>query len=869
MSQSSLQSVKFKYRDEFRRFSVASPVCTQALVRAASEAFRLRPHTFALRVDRVEDAACTRVTILPVAAPALSYQWASGVSATDGHAAFRLSFTTTVANTSVLISHTGVSWYNTWCDSERVAEGPTRYSHGAPYYDTTTVVLPKAGAHVVAIHAHSVGEQTRILLKTNPFVCCDIVAADPSTQPISAVTWTCASLSAYGASWRWSNLQGWMENCTLSVANCTWRDVAFDDTAWAAPIAAPGPPPTAPEPLSALAAPATSALSTPDAFALVAQGSLWETYGYAKDNRAARFVQRKLALQGAAPTGLDYGPPQGAWWRFDAQRCQLLRPELTIKAPRGAVVEICYCQALIDGKATPYVPLSGSDSCAIDRYTFGGDVGGVGVVICPLEPRGCRYVEVHVVCDDSPELVGAVQLMGYAALFRCYGAYHAAPIGAFACATDAQLGLIWKTGVDSTRSCVEDCPIDGPCRERGQWTGDTLAVTLPNLVATYDDVRPAKVTLLQSSNAADAHGVISGNCPEGGVNADYSLIWFRGAWQYYVATGDLATLGGVLLPRARKCMDYFLSAACYKTGVGFTYCAGAVIDWGYSDNHAFAVSVPLNALLLTALQAMVDISTACAAVDPGAAAVYVAALAMHAHNLSVLLKLPAAAAGGAWDPAAMKLGMHAAALVLRSGLLDGAPLAAARAATQAYIKAQLSACFPIAKSAARLSDPSKRSANGFYTPYFQTFTFEGLFKAGDADWCIAQYKEAWGWALTQSSTWLEVFDVRWEAVHSWGGCPTWQLSRFLLGFAPRLDIGPRHFALDLHVGSTLPGASGAVPARSSGPLLVSWTRADAASVHFTLTLDATTFISGWPGASAGAWTQLNAGVHTALMHGCV
>ena len=91
--------------------------------------------------------------------------------------------------------------------------------------------------------------------------------------------------------------------------------------------------------------------------------------------------------------------------------------------------------------------------------------------------------------------------------------------------------------------------------------------------------------------------------------------------------------------------------------------------------------------------------------------------------------------------------------------------------------------------------------------------------------CLGQYKAAWGWALTQvstitmsvaglesraspctvtlkdltlpptlvsprscanqrvpqASTWVEVFDPRWEVVHSWGGCPTWQLSR----------VGPR------------------------------------------------------------------------------
>ena len=59
---------------------------------------------------------------------------------------------------------------------------------------------------------------------------------------------------------------------------------------------------------------------------------------------------------------------------------------------------------------------------------------------------------------------------------------------------------------------------------------------------------------------------------------------------------------------------------------------------------------------------------------------------------------------------------------------------------------------------------------------------------------------AWGWALTQANTWVEVFDSRWEKVHSWGGCPTWQLSKWALGLTPRSDVGKRHYELRLRLG---------------------------------------------------------------------
>jgi hypothetical protein len=111
-----------------------------------------------------------------------------------------------------------------------------------------------------------------------------------------------------------------------------------------------------------------------------------------------------------------------------------------------------------------------------------------------------------------------------------------------------------------------------------------------------------------------------------------------------------------------------------------------------------------------------------------------------------------------------RIGFHGTALLLQAGgVFDDVT---APQASQ-FLERTLNSMFPINSSAPRLSDPSKHSTTGFYTPYFQTFTFEGLFEAGAADVALSQIRQAWGWAMQQSSTWLEVFDVRWEAVHSW------------------------------------------------------------------------------------------------------
>jgi hypothetical protein len=198
---------------------------------------------------------------------------------------------------------------------------------------------------------------------------------------------------------------------------------------------------------------------------------------------------------------------------------------------------LCFRQALIDGKASPFHPLCGGPSCYIDRYTIGSSLAGKAVTITPLEPRGCRYVEVHVLHDDDPELLSQVKLIGCTALYRSYAAYHEDPLGGVS-AADPIWKQIWQIGSDSTRSCCEDVCIDGPCRERGQWLGDTAAVTLPNLVYMYDDISPIRLVLVQTAVTADADGVFSMNCPNGGIAADYALLWFVALEVFLQSSGD-------------------------------------------------------------------------------------------------------------------------------------------------------------------------------------------------------------------------------------------------------------------------------------------------------------------------------------------
>lgn len=150
-----------------------------------------------------------------------------------------------------------------------------------------------------------------------------------------------------------------MVRCWMHV--CLSR--RFDDSAWATPVAAAS---TLEQP-TPLATTASGASSAPGSVTTVDSGTLWETYGYVNDDPAARLILRKLVgtatattqgknrdvdAAGAAgdPVVVDYGPPQGRFWRYDAGACMCVLICACAYVCAGIYVLVCACR---------YVRLSG------------------------------------------------------------------------------------------------------------------------------------------------------------------------------------------------------------------------------------------------------------------------------------------------------------------------------------------------------------------------------------------------------------------------------------------------------------------------------------------------------------------------------
>ena len=506
-------------------------------------------------------------------------------------------------------------------------------------------------------------------------------------------------------------------------------------------------------------------------------------FGYEKDDPAARFFLRDLA-----PTDL---PPQGVWRRYDLGRVRLGRPNFTLDLPAGAVVEFALSEQLRHERVAPWITLSDSDSCNLDHFVARGGVQQ----FAPLTPKGGRFLEVHVLAPPD-----SVQWHDEAFVERVF---YGEAQGAFRC-DDERLNTIWRVGVETHRACSEDALTDNPTRERGQWAGDVVTVGLDIAGAAFSDLGMCRRGLVACAQSARDEGLVAGLCP--GTNrylSTFAAQWLAACVHFWELTGDRELLEQ-LFPFAERNLADFES---HLTPGGLDKSLGwGFVDWGYVPN-AGASDMGVNLHYLAALRAMKR---------------WCDALGQDAKRYRDLDERMSALVGDyyASQSDGESTGYHRTALGLRLGFFEGE----SEAEAVEFLKTHILRCFPNDASAPRLSDP--RAGNPrLITPYFAHFALPELIKRGEMDFVLEQYRRCWGWALGDGrTTWLEVFDTRWSHCHQWSGCPTWQLSRYVLGLWPRGDLGAGHFDLAPRVGS-LQNASGRVPLPGDERTIgVSWQR---------------------------------------------
>lgn len=700
--------------------------------------------------------------------------WLDEDSVPDTHAAFRGRFSLPRAG-EVEFRILGASWYEAWLDGSPLLEGPPRFPLTHPEYQVHCVAL-EAGEHLLAFHAHHHGVETRLLQITPPFVWCEI-RLDGQPLPLD---WRGQRLVGYWSGVRRINPQlGWIDWQDTHRNPADWHTPAFDDSTWSC---VRSPASSLPEPLGPADLGPISNIT--HALRPCAEGPLAPRFGHTTDDPPYAFFARDR-------TCLDT-PARGVWRRYDLGRVRLGRPRFRLRLPAGATVEFALAEQLSDGRVGPWITFSVGPSCNFDHFVARGGEQ----TFSPLAPKGGRFLEVHVLGADSAECFLAEMFLERV--------YHPPTEAAFTCG-DPLLEKIWSVGVETYRACAEDALTDNPTRERGQWLGDAAAVGLHVGAVAYHDLRLVKRSLVHAARCAREDGLVAGLTPGGyAYLPTFACLWAAAVPDYHRLTGDRSLLAELWEPAIRNLAvfrSHWRPDGLHKVP-GWNF-----VDWGCARNPP-APDLVHNLFYLGALHGMHAWSFA---LDR----THETDFAAQAEELATLLRnrIARELAVSGWSG----LGYHATALALRHGLL------ADENAALDYLADYMRRAFPNDRSGPRNED-TRASATGVITPYFAHYVLPLFIERGRMDFVLDQYRACWGYLLENGrTTWMEVFDDRWSHCHVWSACPTWQLSRHVLGLHPRFDLRPARFDLRISPGS-LRHARGRLPHPSGGWIDVSWKR---------------------------------------------
>lgn len=703
----------------------------------------------------------------------------------------------------VTIRHIGASIYRLWMDESALDEGPARFDEAFPEWLNLRIELTE-GTHVIAAQVYSQAETTRLLSSSvPPFLW--IKAESESGQDIE-ISWKGRIADAYYRTGRRLGcVLGPVEWCDTRRLPSDWKAVTCQESEWldVSPASI-----TVEQVTSARLGPIAS---RPRPIAKIQNGELVNMSPVNHDP-AMNFITRDLHV-----TDL---PPDGLWSRYDLHRIQLGRPRLRVKAPAGTLIQCAYAECLTHGRVSPYLKSgSGDNSCMMDTWLADGGWQELE----PLQPKGARFLEVHLVGAHPSELT----LESVEWTERTY--YPNEPEGGFFC-SDAMLERIWKVGVDTLRSCSEDAITDNPHRERGQWLGDAVGAGLDILAVSYQDWRPLERGLLQAAQCAREDGQIPAVFP--GTREylpSFAIQWVSAIPHYYRLGGDPSILRDLYQPALRNLESF--DDARDPLGLRTNPQHWNFIDWGYRGSATVFLDGKSDeaifdpALSLIYLKALRSMSEWAGWIDEDSEKWRQEASGI-ASNFQEYLAGMAANDRDCWKT----FGYHSTALALEQRLIPDSEIDAA----VSFLKRHILQCFPNAQDAPRLSGTTVESEL-LITPFFFHHVLAVLIEHGEMEFVLEQMRACWGWALDLGlTTWPEVFDPRWSHCHQWSGCPTWMLSRYVLGLHSRFDLGTNFFELKLCPGE-LSSASGRLPLRVAGEQVqVAWTRSGADRLSYSL-----------------------------------
>jgi hypothetical protein len=417
--------------------------------------------------------------------------------------------------------------------------------------------------------------------------------------------------------------------------------------------------------------------------------------------------------------------------------------------------------------------------------------------------QGFEFLQVRITFPGGGHCRTPLRIHRLAAAFTSFPVAYE---GRFEC-SDELLNRVWRFGRWTTQLCMQSYHLDSPIHQEGLGcTGDYMIEALVGAYC-FGETRLARQDILRTAYLLrQKRGRM--------FHTSYSLLWVRMVRDYWMHTGDAATVRAVL-PEVRRLLARF---GRYTGPSGLITAAPNYMFMDWIELDGFALHHPpasigqgyMSAFYYRALLDAADMSRALGRPGAGAAWGRRAAAVAEAFNRELWVPerglycdgIPFASKvkPNPWlpaDPGRRTFSLHTNAAAVDAGLVP--PARRARVMRRAMRERSLPAA----------------------QPYFMHFVFAALAEAGLYDEFAFAEMRKWRRLLDEHPTSLkEAWDFG-DYSHAWSATPTFQLSARVLGVEP-LEPGFGVVRIAPRLGD-LKWAKGTVPT-CRGPIEVSWAR---------------------------------------------
>ena len=756
---------------------------------------------------------------------------------------FRCNFELASVLKSVTLHCCADSKYHLWVNGNYVGFGPARGHRDHPYYDTHEIAkYLRAGKNVVAFRVQHYSGGANIFAAVQGGLICEVSAPELGVLAATDASWRALASKAYRA------IQGviFAESFDAREEPEGWQNPGFNDARWprARVLTNSKLAPREnilPRPIP----PLTQTLFLPETVLDVAScGGYKNEESIDKNDPARPVVSISKYKLDPVPDGMIAPEikPQTPWPRksvtirsakksggiyfaLDFGQTILANLELTLKGPAGAVVELGYCEVLLNNLAdsTPFDWLAFCDRIITRKGT---------TVHRVTQPRAFRYLMLRV------SNVRADVVIENLSAFECI--YPTKTVGEFH-SSDKALDKIFDLSARTVNLCMEDAYTDCPTRERSQWLGDFQPEGLFSYYA-FGEYDLARKAIWEYGHGNTEEGWIPGvfpitkpfNLPTWGMR--FPVI----VWEYFLHTGDRETLN-LIYDGVTKQMDWFANfenkEGLLENLTGWSFLDWTKLDWNFNDGA-------VQGWYLEALEHCVHIAREFG--DAKSSRKYRAKAERLRKTLAEAYWSKKRGAFMKYTPLLDKrpsnarhdlLGQHENFLF--SLLKVGSP--AMRKQAIASMKGAAGKYLP--NIGGYQSYYSKMDQYGSYsseetifinTPFWSYYALLALMEVGEDEAAIEYIRICWGLMLDHGATtcW-EMWDRNTSHCHGWSAAPAMILPAYILGVKP-LKPGFAEFEIAPRLGG-LEWAKGTVPT-VKGLVRVAW-KLDKAGGDLTCTIN--------------------------------